>query len=141
MKVANFLHNKNIKFIHNKSVGFECGNYRPDILIDSNTHFIVIEIDENQHENYNVNCEMARMNNIYIALGLPVIFLRYNPDTFFLNNIKNEIKQNDRLNILFERINYYKEYTFNDIPLIIEKIFYNNVNNIYFEQINFEINI
>ena len=141
MKVVNFLQSKNITFIHNKSVGFECGNYRPDVLIDCNTHFIVVEIDENQHESYNNNCEMARMNNIYIALGLPVVFLRYNPDKFFLNNIKIGIKENDRLNILFERINYYKEYVFNDIPIIIERLFYNNDNHIYFTKIDFEINI
>lgn len=141
MKVVNFLQSKNITFIHNKSVGFECGNYRPDVLIDCNTHFIVVEIDENQHESYNNNCEMARMNNIYIALGLPVVFLRYNPDKFFLNNIQIGLKQNDRLNMLFERINYYKEYVFNDIPIIIERLFYNNDNHIYFTIINFEIDI
>ena len=86
MKVVKFIQDNSIEFIHNKSVGYTCGNYRPDILIDCNTHFIVVEIDENQHESYNQNCEMARMNNIYVALGLPTIFLRYNPDKVFHNN-------------------------------------------------------
>ena len=83
MKVVSFLNNNNIQFTHNKSIGFECGNYRPDILIDCNTHFIVIEVDENQHESYDINCEMARMNNIYISLGLPVIYY------YFFKKVKN----------------------------------------------------
>ncbi len=141
IKVVKFLETNNIKFTHNKSIGFECGNYRPDILIDCNTHFIVVEVDENQHENYNKNCEMARMNNIYVALGLPVIFLRYNPDLYYLNNKLKKTKDDERLNLLFERIRYYENYDLFIEPLMIEKLYYNNDNNIFFEKINFELNL
>jgi hypothetical protein len=141
MKVVSFLQNNNIKFIHNKSIGFECGNYRPDILIDCNTHFIVVEVDEHQHDSYDSNCEMARMNNIYISLGLPVVFLRYNPDAFYYNEDIVKVKTTNRLNYLYERIKYYNEYCEFDNPIIIEKIFYNTTNNEFKQLINFSINL
>ncbi len=143
MIVVNFLKNNNIEFTHNKSIGIECGNYRPDILIDCNSHFIIIEIDENQHEGYDKNCEMARMNNIYISLGLPTIFLRYNPDAFTQNNIIKKIKKNDRLNILLDRVNYYKQNIITE-PIIIEKIFYDNINddeNNYIQNVKLNIEL
>ena len=142
MKVVTFLKNNNIEFIHNKSIGFECGNYRPDILIDCNTHFIVVECDENQHEGYNKNCEMARMNNIYISLGLPVVYLRYNPDKFIHNEINKKINSKKRLNYLLERIKYYQEQNIKE-PIIIEKLFYDKKedDNIFSEIIIFSINI
>lgn len=54
--------------------------YRPDFVFDCDTHFIVIEVDENAHKYYNKECELVRMNNITHSLGLPTRFIRYNPD-------------------------------------------------------------
>ena len=51
-------------------------------LIDCNTHFIVVEIDEGQHKQYTKECEFSRMSNIYLANGLPTLFIRFNPDDF-----------------------------------------------------------
>jgi len=64
----------------------------PDFLIDANTHKIVLEVDENQHKSYNEECEKARMINISQTLGMPVIFVRYNPDKF-----KKPFKYNRRI--------------------------------------------
>ncbi len=66
---------------HNKSINLNnsCKSYRPDFLIDCNNFFLIIECDENKHINY--KCEDSRMNDIIFQLGLPCVFIRYNPDS------------------------------------------------------------
>jgi len=64
-----------------------CSNHRPDVVYDCKTHWIIIEVDENQHrhgsDNYTPQCEIARTKNIYQdGGGIPIIFIRYNPDNY-----------------------------------------------------------
>lgn len=74
-----------------KSVGGNlCLRYRPDVLYEANNideqknpidlRYVVVEIDEHQHESYDKTCERARENGIFHTLGAPVLFIRYNPD-------------------------------------------------------------
>jgi hypothetical protein len=58
-----------------------CSMYRPDIVIDGGTHFVVVEVDEHQHKNYTENRD-ARMLAIQKALSLPTTFVRFNPDEY-----------------------------------------------------------
>lgn len=104
--VVDFLRSKGLSFIHNKSVGKVCGSYRPDIKIDCLTHLVIVEVDEDQHAQYDDSCEIARMLNIYQAEGLPCVFLRYNPDQFKIGNEKRAhiVKQQVRLEILYKEI-------------------------------------
>ncbi len=91
MKVVRYLreqlpyHN----FIHNKSVGSHCtkhdkedsnGHLFPDILFDRHWYFLIVEVDEFQHKSTKYSCEKQRMLNIAAKVGLPTIFIRYNPD-------------------------------------------------------------
>ena len=55
---------------------------RPDFVFDAYTHKIVVEVDEHQHDNYNCECEQVRMAQITQAIGMPTIFIRYNPDNY-----------------------------------------------------------
>lgn len=41
-----------------------------------------MEVDEHQHRERPRRCEEIRMVNIAEALGMPVRFIRYNPDEF-----------------------------------------------------------
>ncbi len=61
----------------------KCGKERPDFLFELPTHYIVLEVDENQHTSY--KCEKARMINISQSLGMQTIFIRYNPDEYTTN--------------------------------------------------------
>ena len=51
---------------------------------DATTHFVVLEVDEFQHKrtSYTQECEDIRMLTILQDLGMPTIFLRYNPDDY-----------------------------------------------------------
>lgn len=59
-----------------------CGRERPDFLWDAKTHWVIVEVDENQHLTNPDECECKRMMNIHGSLGMPVIFIRFNPDRY-----------------------------------------------------------
>jgi hypothetical protein len=64
-----------------------CLRYRPDFLFDCITHYLILEVDENQHKLYEWFCEQIRMLNLCHALGSsrggkPTGCLRYNPDGY-----------------------------------------------------------
>jgi len=63
-----------------------CTKRRPDFVIDAPSHKIVLEVDEHQHRKTSPDsgyaCEDLRMWEIAQALGMPTIFIRYNPDTY-----------------------------------------------------------
>ena len=81
----------------------ECIKNRPDFIFDANTHFVILEVDENQHKQNAQECEHVRMLNIYQALGMPTIFIRYNPDDFKDDkNIKIDISKSKRIDILLK---------------------------------------
>ncbi len=116
LQLKNFLE-KYYSITHNKKVNLNnsCNTYYPDFLIDCNTFFICVECDENSHKSYNKECELIRMNNITYSLGLPTIFLRFNPD-------KKGIKLKTKQIILKSYIDYYTEKKLSDN--VIEYLFY-----------------
>jgi hypothetical protein len=116
LDVVKFLRLNNINLEYNLSVGFEYGHYRPDILINCKTHYIIVEVDEDQHKRYETKCEYIRMKNIYLSLKKPTIFIRYNPDEFYINNKKVSVNTNNRYNLLLNLIN--KNMSISDITFI-----------------------
>jgi hypothetical protein len=68
---------------YDKSIDTACTKKRPDIVYDCGTHFVIVEIDENQHRYY--DCEKNRILEITQSAGLSCIFIRYNPDKFVDN--------------------------------------------------------
>ena len=59
-----------------------CSRKRPDFVIQGVSHMIVIECDEHQHRGVGYECEDRRMWDIAQALGMPTVFIRYNPDPY-----------------------------------------------------------
>lgn len=71
--------------------GGACGKERPDRIIDLGDKILIIECDENQHSDRSANCEKAHMFNIGQSLGgMPVYFIRWNPDKFRTPKHKQE---------------------------------------------------
>lgn len=70
-----------------------CGKERPDRVFDFDDKIIIVECDEFQHKNITPECEQVRMLNIGQSFGgVPVYFIRWNPDDFtplFYNKIEN----------------------------------------------------
>lgn len=67
-----------------KSVdGGICGRERPDRVYDFGDKIVVLECDEHQHQERDCLCEVTRMVNLGQTFGgLPVYFIRWNPDNY-----------------------------------------------------------
>jgi hypothetical protein len=123
MKVVKYIEDCKIEFTHNKSVGFSCGNYRPDIRIDVGTHIVIVEIDEDQHKQYDSKCEVARMLNIQQAEGMRCVFIRYNPDTYKIAGKTFKVYEKMRHRVLEKQIRQHME----NIPeedITVYRLFY-----------------
>jgi len=68
------------------------------------------------------------MHNIQLALGLPCIFLRFNPDNFRINNKIQKINMNERLKLLVKWIEKCSEMipTSNLEPVKYKYLFYDD---------------
>jgi hypothetical protein len=86
---AEFIKNNFPNFTWNldKKIEDGCSKRRPDIMCDLGYQVIIVEIDENQHENYDCSCENKRIMQLSQDLGhRPIVFIRFNPDGYTSSN-------------------------------------------------------
>jgi len=136
-------------WITDKKIQDGCSRRRPDLLLDMGEQILIIEIDENQHTDYDCSCENKRLMEISQDLGhRPIIFIRFNPDEYYIGETKIQscwgydkkglckIKPkyigewNERLTILKQQIEYWSN-PLNKTNKILEVI------QLYFD--NFEV--
>jgi hypothetical protein len=85
--------------MHDKIPQYACSKKRPDFTIDCNYFFLILEVDENQHQSYACDCEVSRMIQLHQDFGgTPIIFIRYNPDSYtdHLGQIHRGFNQNPK---------------------------------------------
>ena len=88
--VVDFVKNKylNLNWISDKKISNGFSKRRPDLLLDLIYQIIIIEIDENQHTDYDCSCENKRIMELSQDVGhRPIIFIRFNPDDYTNNNV------------------------------------------------------
>jgi len=79
----------NMTWTADKRIENGCSKKRPDLLLDLGYQIIIVEIDENQHTDYDCSCENKRLMELSQDVGhRPIIFIRFNPDDYI--NDKNE---------------------------------------------------
>ena len=126
--VVEYVKNKfpNFTWFADKIVNGGCSKKRPDLLLDLGYQILIIEVDENQHTDYDCSCENKRIMELSQDLGhRPIIFIRFNPDDYEKKGInitscwghnKNGIclvkksktrEWQQRLSALEENINYW----------------------------------
>ena len=143
--VVEFVKNEfpDVDWVEDKKVRGGCSKRRPDLLLDLGYQIIIIEVDENQHREYDCSCENKRIMELSRDVGHEsIVFIRFNPDKYIKNgenitscwglnkngicvvNKKNE--WNERLNILKQQINYWLD-TENKTNKLVETVhlFYN----------------
>lgn len=105
-----------------------CSKRRPDLLLDLGYQVIIIEIDENQHIDYDCTCENKRVMELSRDLGhRPIVFIRFNPDGYSVKNkiipscwhttkaricavkMNKKLEWESRLNSLKESVEYWME--------------------------------
>lgn len=114
------------------------------MLLDLGYKVIIIEVDENRHNSYTIECETRRLNDISLDLDCrPIHMIRFNPDgystvegakvtscwavngTTKLMCLKKTkiIEWNNRLNILESTIRSDLDAELNQ-PVTITELFY-----------------
>ena len=80
-----------------------CGKHRPDFTFVTDASAVVLEFDEYQHKYEDPRCELVRMENIFYSFrGLPVTFIRYNPDAFKVGDATLVTKRETREAVLLD---------------------------------------
>jgi len=140
---TNFSH---LTWISDKTIQDGCSKRRPDLFLDMGYQIIIIEIDENQHIDYDCSCENKRIMELSQDVNhRPIIFIRFNPDEY--TNQENKItscwgvNQNgicvvkktkkkewdERLNSLKDQINYWTDpNNKTDKTIEVVQLFYDN---------------
>ena len=78
-----------LKWIADKRISGGCSKRRPDLLLDIGNQILIVEIDENQHIDYDCSCENKRIMELSQDVGhRPIVFIRFNPDDY-KNDEKN----------------------------------------------------
>jgi len=66
-----------------KTIDGGCDKERPDRVYDFGDKIVILECDEHQHRERTCVCEQTRMVNIGQSFGgIPVYFIRWNPDDY-----------------------------------------------------------
>jgi hypothetical protein len=75
-----------LNWIADKTVSGGCSKRRPDLLLDLGYQIVIVEVDENQHTEYDCSCENKRIMELSQDLGhRPIVFIRFNPDDYEKN--------------------------------------------------------
>jgi hypothetical protein len=70
-------------WVCDKRVADGCSRRRPDMLMDLGYQVIIIEVDENQHMDYDTTYENRRLMEISQDHNhRPIVFIRFNPDDY-----------------------------------------------------------
>lgn len=114
-------------WVSDKRIQDGCSKRRPDLLLDLGSHIIIVEVDENQHIDYDCSCENRRLMELSQDVGhRSIVFIRFNPDDYIDQNgeeikscwkvnglgvcvVKNKKSWDDRLQTLLSQIQYWIE--------------------------------
>jgi hypothetical protein len=77
------------EFTLNKKIIGGNSKRRPDIALELDTHVIIIEVDENQHDNYSKDYNKIRDEELWLDYNKkPIVFIRFNPDEYKIGDKK-----------------------------------------------------
>ncbi len=104
-----------------------CSLKRPDFMFDLGSMILIVENDENQHRSRPCECEQSRMIQIHQDYGgIPVHFIRFNPDRYKTNSPQPLAKRLNFLCGIIEKIKkdkkFFKRYPY----LSVSYLYYDN---------------
>jgi KRAB domain-containing zinc finger protein len=135
-EISKLLDKHGISYKREHQIDFKCiqssDTYcRIDFVIIKDGIVIFLEVDEEQHLWYSQACETRRMAQVFQSLmmndnTLPVVFLRYNPDKFYIDEEEQKLTKTKRHEILIDEINKCDTITTNTIKYL----FYNTLDDV-----------
>jgi hypothetical protein len=104
--------------------------YKIDGISIENGIIICHENDEHQHQDRLISCECKRMSDIksvFIEDGndMPVVFIRYNPDVFYIDKKKQHVNKSCRIKEYVTLVNIIINNKNKLFPFNIYYLFYN----------------
>jgi len=102
-----------LTWVSDKKITDGCSKRRPDLFLDLGYQIIIIEIDENQHLDYDCSCENKRIMELSQDVGhKPIVFIRFNPDEYYNDEIViNSCWGTDKKGISVVKKSKEKEWT------------------------------
>ena len=80
-------------WVTDKRINGGCSRRRPDLCLDLGYQIILVEVDENQHIDYDCSCENKRVMELSKDVNhRPIIFIRFNPDEYSIFKDDETIK-------------------------------------------------
>ena len=78
----------------------------PDIPILLNDRLVIIEVDENRHQHYEVSCELARYDTLQFSSNhlLPTTCIRFNPHLTTTNKLRFEDRVKTLVQVVRNRL-------------------------------------
>lgn len=75
--------------IVDKRIQDGCSRRRPDTLFDLGYQVVLVETDENKHEEYECSCENRRIMELSQDVGhRPMVIVRFNPDAYMHDGVR-----------------------------------------------------
>ena len=135
MKVVRAFKEAGIDFKREHQVSFQCLGRtfaRMDFTVQENGCVVFVETDEFQHDSYGVSCDVTRMADIIAALmldgnTLPVAFVRYNPHSFTLDDVRQKVPMKLRLERLISTVRSLVARGPELPPFSVTYLFYNGM--------------
>lgn len=133
-RVAKALKAAGIAFKREHVIDFRCVDTREtfarvDFVIHHRGHVVLLEVDERQHDDRPVACEVARMAKAVesLALGgntLPLVIIRYNPHGFKVDGRRAHVKMYEREAELVKLISGADSPVYTGRPLAVAYMYY-----------------
>jgi hypothetical protein len=83
----------------------QCGAYRIDFVFELESMVLLMEYDEEMHSGYTKKCELVRQAEASLGYGgLPVHWIRFNPDAFKVNGKTRRTGKKEREDMLLNMI-------------------------------------
>lgn len=104
----------------------QCGKYRVDFEFQYDIGVVLLEFDEQMHADRVLRCELVRQAEVALGYGgLPVHWIRFNPDAFKVDGITRMTKREEREKELLKQLQQALSHADYQHPVTVTYICYN----------------
>ena len=106
----------------------QCGKYRVDFEFQHDIGVVLLEYDEQMHADRVLRCELVRQAEVALGYGgLPVHWIRFNPDAFKVDGVTRVTKRSEREKELLNQLQQALSHADYQHPITITYLCYNRV--------------